>query len=82
MTKRDDESKIKLLDLWGLRLPPLRLSCQKFSWLIGNWCEFRPSSSWVFGSWEVASSGIAEGTENADGQISKVGVSQPAGYES
>ena len=30
-----------------------------FSWLIGTWREFRPSSSWVFGSWEAANSGRA-----------------------
>ena len=39
-----------------------------FSWLLGRWREFRPSSSWVFGSWEVMNSGAAEGTENADSQ--------------
>ena len=42
--------------------------CQCFSWFIGKWREFRPSSSWVFGSWEAANSGTAEGTENADRQ--------------
>ena len=40
--------------------------CQYFSWLIGKWREFRPSSSWVFGSWEVVNSGTGQGTENGD----------------
>ena len=40
--------------------------CQYFSWLIGKWREFRPSSSWVFGSWEVVNSGTGGGTENGD----------------
>ena len=30
---------------------------QLFARLIGKWREFRPSSSWVFGSWEVGNSG-------------------------
>ena len=41
------------------------------SWLIGKWREFRPSSSWVFGSCEVVNSGTAGGTENGEAKLWK-----------
>jgi len=69
MIERDEESKMKCLTRGAFDCLLSDFFCQKFSCLIGNWREFRPSSSWVFGSWEVASSGTAEGTENGDGQI-------------
>jgi len=56
--------------------------CQCFSWFIGKWREFRASSSWVFGSWEAANSGTAEGTENADRQNWKDHFDSRGMYES
>ena len=59
----DDQKgcRIKELSAWPL-LSDSPWDC--FSWLIGKWIEFRPSSSWVFGSWEVVNSGTAGGIEN------------------
>ena len=77
MIKMDEESKMKYLTCGAFDCLLSDSSCQKFSCLIGNWREFRPSSSWVFGSWEVASSGTAEGTEYAAGQYLNVSTLTP-----
>ena len=52
-----DPSKIDYLTCGAFDCTLSDSPWQLFARLIGKWREFRPSSSWVFGSWEVGNSG-------------------------